>query len=168
MIRLPMPNDLLAIGRVYCSAWKAAYRGIVPDKFLDGLTDENCAPRSIPSKGALICEMDGIIVGAASFGARRDQPQPQMGELYSIYVLPERWRTGAGSALFEAVRNELRADGYSSIFLWTLTENSRARRFYEKMGLTAVDSRTITIGGRELSETGYAKTLTDLPDNQEI
>lgn len=159
MIRLPTQNDRLAIGHVYCEAWKAAYRGIVPDDFLDGLTDENCAPRSIRSKGALICETEGRIIGAASFGARRDCPDAQTGELYSIYVLPECWRTGAGSALFEAVRNELRADGYSSMFLWTLSENRRARRFYEKMGMNAIGARTIIIGGRQLNETGYIQTL---------
>jgi hypothetical protein len=43
-------------------------------------------------------------------------------------------------------------------FLWALTDNARARRFYERMGMTAVDSRRIAIGGRELEETGYIQT----------
>lgn len=159
MIRYPMQNDLSAIGHVYCEAWKAAYRGIVPNDFLDRLTDENCSPRSVRSGGALVCERDGQIIGAASFGALRDSDDKQRGELYSIYVLPEYWQSGAGTALFEAVRNELRADGYSTMFLWTLSENSRARRFYEKMGMSAVSERIIVIGGRELSETEYAQAL---------
>lgn len=159
MIRLPTQNDLLSVGHVYCEAWKAAYRGIVPDKFLDGLTDESCAPRSVRTKGALVYEKDGIVVGAASFGALRDSDGKQTGELYSIYVLPEYWRNGAGKALFEAVRNELRADGYSTMFLWTLSKNHRARQFYEKMGMNAASERIIVIGGRELLETGYAQTL---------
>lgn len=159
MIRFSMQNDLLSIGHVYCAAWKAAYRGIVPDDFLDCLTDENCAPRSLHSCVSLVCEADGRIVGVAAFGARRDQPDEKTGELYSIYVLPEFWRTGAGSALFESARNQLREEGYESLFLWTLTENTRARRFYEKMGMEEYKTRTITIGGRELSETGYFQML---------
>jgi len=154
-----MQNDLSAIGHVYCEAWKAAYQGIVPDEFLAGLTAEGCAPRSVRSGGALVCERDGQIIGAASFGALRDSDDKQSGELDSIYVLPEYWRTGAGTALFEAVRNELRADGYSTMFLWTLSENSRARRFYEKMGMSAVSERIIVIGGKRLNETGYIQTL---------
>ena len=165
MIRLPTQNDLLAIGHVYCTACKAAYRGMIPNDYLDRLTDESCAPRSIHSRCALVCEVDGKIVGAAAFGARRDRPDAQTGELYSIYVLPEYWRNGAGRALIESVRKELRAQGYSSMFLWALTENSRARRFYEKMGLTACEERTVTIGGRELRETGYMQVLTELPSN---
>ena len=153
-----MPSDLLSIGHVYCEAWKAAYKGIVPDDFLGGLTDENCAPRSIPSKGALVCEENGKIIGVAAFGARRDRTDARSGELYSIYVLPEYWRMGAGRALFEAALNQLRASGCTSLFLWTLTDNARARRFYERMGMTAVDSRRIAIGGRELEETGYIQT----------
>ena len=159
MIRSPMPSDLSAIGHVYCAAWKAAYRGIVPDGFLDGLTDESCAPRSHRPDGALVCEEDGQIIGVAAFGARRDPSAPMEGELYSIYVLPEYWRMGAGGALFEEVRSQLRAEGYNSLFLWALTENTRAIRFYEKMGMKAVDQRTITIGGKELSETGFLQTL---------
>ena len=74
-------------------------------------------------------------------------------------MLPEFWRTGAGSALFESARKQLREEGYESLFLWTLTENTRARRFYEKMGMEACRTRTITIGGRGLSETGYIQML---------
>ena len=158
-IRSPMPSDLLSIGHVYCEAWKAAYNGIVPDDFLGGLTDESCAPRSHRPDSALVCEEKGKIIGVAAFGARRDRTDARSGELYSIYVLPECWRMGAGRALFEETRNQLRAEGYLSLFLWALTDN-RARRFYERMGMTAVDSRTITIGGRELEETGYVQALT--------
>ena len=159
MIRSPMPSDLLSIGHVYCAAWKAAYRGIVPDDFLDRLTDENCAPRSLHSCGSLVCEENGKIIGVAAFGAHRDRTDARSGELYSIYVLPEYWRMGAGRALFEVVCSQLRAEGYEFLFLWALTENRRAIRFYERMGMAAVDSRTITIGGRELSETGLFQTL---------
>lgn len=160
IIRSPMPSDLLSIGHVYCEAWKAAYKGIVPDDFLGGLTDESCAPRSHRPNGALVCEETGKIIGVAAFGARRDRTDERSGELYSIYVLPECWRMGAGRALFESARSQLRAEGYLSLFLWTLTDNARARRFYERMGMTAVDSRTITIGGRKLAETGYVQALT--------
>ena len=159
MIRFPTPSDRLAIGHVYCTAWKAAYRGIIPSDYLDGLTDESCAPRSIGDKGSLICEAGGKIVGATRFGARRDRKDAQTGELYSIYVLPERWSTGVGRALFEAAREELRADGFEAFFLWALTDNLRAVRFYERMGMTACETRTVSIGGKEVSETRFHQTL---------
>jgi len=159
MIRLPTQNDLLSIGHVYCEAWKAAYKGIVPDDFLDGLTDENCAPRSHRPDSALVCEDRGKIIGVVCFGALRDKNTPQTGEIYSLYVLPEYWRKGSGRALFDAAKEQLRASGYETLFLWALVENVRARRFYEKMGMTVISSRTIIIGGKQLNETGYIQTL---------
>lgn len=159
MIRLPTQNDCLAIGHVYCEAWKAAYKGIVPDDYLNRLTDENCMPCSIRSKGALIYESDRKVLGVVSFGARRDRPASKDGEIYSIYVLPEYWRTGAGRALFEAAKEQLRAAGCNALFPWALTENLRAAGFYRKMGMTPVESRTIVISGRELTETGFVLTL---------
>ena len=164
IIRSPMPSDRLSIGHVYCEAWKAAYRGIVPDDFLNGLTDENCAPRSHRPDGALVCEENGKIIGVAAFGIRRDQSDQKAGELYSIYVLPEYWRMGAGHALFDAACSRLRAEGYESLFLWALTENTRAHCFYEAMGLEPVDERTITISGKELRETGYFQPMTAAND----
>ena len=155
MIRYPSQNDLSAIGHVYCEGWKAAYRGIVPDDFLDRLTDENCSPRAVRSGGALVCERDGQIIGAASFGALRDSDDKQTGELYSIYVLPEYWSKGAGRALFDAACSALYKDGYARMFLWALAENKRALRFYRKMGMNEAGCRTITIGGKALSEVGF-------------
>ena len=36
-IRPARPEDSEAIGRVHIAAWQAAYRGLMPDEFLDGL-----------------------------------------------------------------------------------------------------------------------------------
>ena len=78
MIRSPMPSDLLSIGHVYCAAWKAAYKGIVPDDFLGGLTDESCAPRSHRPDSALVCEENGKIIGVAAFGANALKLHPEI------------------------------------------------------------------------------------------
>ena len=159
MIRSAMPSERLSIGRVYSETWKAAYRGIVPDSFLDSLTEESCAPHVIPEKGLLICERSGEIIGVVSFGPARHTQNSKAGEVYSLYVFCQYWRAGAGRELFEAARRMLRTEGYDSLHIWTLTENRRARQFYERMGMTGYAARTICIGGHDLSETGYIQTL---------
>ena len=159
MIRSSMQGERLLIGHVYCETWKAAYRGLVPDGFLDSLTDECCAPRIVPEKGLLVCERNGCLIGAVGFGPDRQVPDGGTGEIYSLYVLPEYWRTGAGRELFCAARKSLQQDGFDSIRLWTLSQNRRARQFYEKMSMTECSCRIITIGGRDLPETGYIQTL---------
>jgi len=36
-IHLATPDDALPLARLHVAAWRAAYRGLVPDEFLDGL-----------------------------------------------------------------------------------------------------------------------------------
>ena len=52
--------------------------------------------------------------------------------LHGLYVLPEHWGSGAAVALHDAVVSAL-AD-CPELHLWVLTENRRARAFYERHG----------------------------------
>ena len=56
------------------------------------------------------------------------------GELVSLYVHPDYWGQGYGSALMEEVLNRMKTAGYPGCCLYVLRENNRARRFYEKHG----------------------------------
>ncbi|HEY1808803.1 MAG TPA: hypothetical protein VGG42_09585 [Acidobacteriaceae bacterium] len=44
-LRLAEPPDAMAAARVHVRSWQAAYRGLMPDAFLDQLRpeDEGCA-----------------------------------------------------------------------------------------------------------------------------
>jgi GNAT superfamily N-acetyltransferase len=53
------------------------------------------------------------------------------GVLQTFYVTPEWWGRGVGNRLHEFALDRLR-----EARLWTLTENRRARAFYEKRGWT--------------------------------
>jgi RimJ/RimL family protein N-acetyltransferase len=52
--------------------------------------------------------------------------------LHGLYVLPERWGSAVAGALHDAVVAAL-AD-CPELHLWVLTENRRARAFYERRG----------------------------------
>jgi GNAT superfamily N-acetyltransferase len=56
------------------------------------------------------------------------------GTMQTLYVLPELWGMGVGSALHDAALERLRALGVREARLWTLVENGRARAFYERRG----------------------------------
>ncbi len=155
MIRSANENDRLAIGKVYCEGWKAAYAGIVSDAFLSSLTAEKCAPSRVPADCALVYEHEGQVAGVIHFGASRDGHGEDIGEIYSIYLLPSIWRQGAGRMLFHAAAQKLREKGFTALCLWTLKDNVRAIRFYESMGMTRFSEREITIAGQALSEIGY-------------
>ena len=157
MLRGATAKDSLAMGRVYCEAWKAAYRGMMPDAFLDSLTDENCAPPSerISPDNSIVWEEDGVICGLANFGPGRDADSDGMAEIRSIYVLPECWQKGVGGMLMQGAADALRRLGFTKVFLWTLESNARARRFYEKQGMVLTGTRMIEIAGAKLSECRY-------------
>jgi GNAT superfamily N-acetyltransferase len=56
------------------------------------------------------------------------------GFLQTLYVMPEFWSRGIGSALHDLAVVRLRETNVQEARLWTLTENHRARAFYEKRG----------------------------------
>jgi GNAT superfamily N-acetyltransferase len=57
-------------------------------------------------------------------------------EIAAIYVTPDVWRTGVGTALLDAALTETRARGCKSMTLWVLADNHRARDFYARFGFT--------------------------------
>jgi GNAT superfamily N-acetyltransferase len=81
-----------------------------------------------------VAEDGGRIVGLCGAGPSRDDDGEGVGELYAIYVDPERWGDGTATALEGAAREHLRGQGFSEATLRTVAANARARRFYERCG----------------------------------
>jgi GNAT superfamily N-acetyltransferase len=67
-----------------------------------------------------------------------------VGELYAIYVREEAWGTGAGPALMDEAAEWLLAR-WDEAVLWAAEENPRARRFYERCGWIAEESRVLEL-----------------------
>ena len=134
--------DARAIVEVYIRSWQAAYRGLMPDDFLDSLSVEDREQEwrswlaSQPTRQwCLVAEDDGKVLGFVRFGPSRDEEAPEdAGEVYAIYVLPEAFGTGTGRELFAHANRILRERGFAAATLWVLEANERARRFYEAAG----------------------------------
>jgi len=150
-------DDRMEISRVYEESWKWAYRGIIPQDYLESIPKGRWAP-GVDKQGweTLVCADGGGIVGTSSFCASRSERFPGWGEVVSIYLLPEYTGKGLGRVLMESAVSGLKKRGYEDIFLWVLEENVRARRFYERFGFSPageyLDDR---IGGRALRELRY-------------
>jgi GNAT superfamily N-acetyltransferase len=112
------------------------------------------------------------IVGYASFGPETDvltgrwPPRlteagrdGQVAELYALYVRPAWWSTGTGRALMDRVLARNSAVRYSSVVLWVLQDNSRARWFYERAGFApdGAAHRLDQLGG--VTEVRYRRIL---------
>ena len=83
----------------------------------------------------------------------------ETGELYTLYVSPAHWSTGAGRALTDAALDRLRAAGCRRVVLWTLTENARARRFYAKAGFAPDGAINVLAALGQAEELRYAREL---------
>lgn len=150
-------DDRKAISRVYEESWKYAYKGIIPQDYLDAIPEGRWATNvDRPGFRTLVCMDGGRIVGTSSFGRSRFERFAGWGEIISLYLLPAYMGRGYGKLLMESALLELKALGYQNIFLWVLEENSGARHFYEKFGFVPTgDILTDQIGGKELREIRY-------------
>lgn len=161
--RAATPADVPAIAGVRVRSWQAAYRGSVPQDYLDALdVDAETARRTgRPLDGQHVAVVDGSVVGWLGVGPYRadegeDVPGPSCGEIAAIYALPGVWGRGVGRRLLAYGLGELRRLGLSPVLLWVLVANERARRFYERAGFTA-DGPVVgfEVGGATLPEMRY-------------
>ncbi|GAA2671020.1 N-acetyltransferase [Actinoplanes palleronii] len=139
MIRAQTEADFDAVAGVHVRSTRASYAGLLPAAHLASLDPAVFAGRrralhGQPGRHTLLTDRDDRITGFASFGP--DREDPALGELYAIYVDPPAWGTDTGWRLFTAARRVLRDEGYPAMRLWVLAANDRARRFYQRAGMT--------------------------------
>lgn len=150
-----MISDRYGIGKVYCESWKAAYRDLLPQSYLDGLTPENCMPDAV-SEEDIVWEEQGNICGICHIQPARSRDSEVWGELVSLYLLPEKWGCGCGSQLLQSALCKLKKRGFENVCLWVLKDNGRARRFYEKHGFAVSGKeRQIEAAGCSVCEVEY-------------
>ena len=87
---------------------------------------------------------EGEVVGFADAGGPRHDVGPYDAELYAIYILHELQGKGIGRQLFERVKDYLRSQNKTSMYLMAL-EASPYRPFYEKMGGRLVGNKQIKL-----------------------
>jgi GNAT superfamily N-acetyltransferase len=164
-IRLATPNDAGAVARVHVRAWQVAYRGLLPDAYLDGLRPEERAARYTfngqdPNRPTtIVAAREGVILGFATVGRARDKTRAG-GELMALNVDPPCWNRGVGRALIAAAREHLVQSSHREAELWVLDGNERAYRFYAADGWSPDGGkRTETVWGVRLTDLRYTRRL---------
>jgi ribosomal protein S18 acetylase RimI-like enzyme len=92
----------------------------------------------------LLAEQDGASVGVASIGQSHtegEQPNPQVAELFGLWVAPAARGTGVATQLVQAGADEARAQGRSHLAYWVGSDNGRAVAFASGFGFRPTDSR---------------------------
>ncbi len=168
-VRRAEPDDADALGTVHVTAWRAAYPGLMPQAYLDGLDAGHRAERwretlSVPPRDArtvrLVAEIDGEVVGFAVAGPAGGDEAADVGEVYTLNVAPEAWGSGAGRALLAAAQEHLAAQGFAEAVVWVHPGNARSRSFYEQQGWGADGgTRRDEVFDVEIDEVRYRRTL---------
>lgn len=140
-IREAEPADANAIAGIHVRSWQVAYRGLLTDDYLDSLTVEERLEthrRALESPGehrTWVADEAGRAVGFAVTGPSQDaDADERTGELYAIYLDPDRFGGGIGKRLLEHAIGDLRGRGFRTATLWVLEANEAGRRFYEREG----------------------------------
>lgn len=143
-VRRAEAGDASGIAEVHVRAWQAAYRGVLPDALLDGLSvgEREESWRALLDEGrdrrlTLVAEdPDGAVAGFCSVATPSDSDgvDEKTAEIGALYVDPPCWRQGIGSAMLTAALREVGARGLGETILWVLPENRAALVFYERFG----------------------------------
>ncbi len=176
VIRSARVVDAAQIAVVHVRSWQGAYRGLLPQAYLDGLDPAQRVGRwervlaeaqaqgeaDIGRVGVLVADACGRLLGFASYSASRDDDADprRTGEIGAIYLLPGAWGKGIGKRLMGAALACLTEDGYSQATLWVLDSNARARRFYEAGDWFADGARKLDESrGFPITQVRYRRSL---------
>jgi len=150
-VRQAERGDAWALAEVHTSAWLAAYRGLMSDEFLDGISIEKWAARWTENLNrdelppVRVAMRDGAIAGFCTVAtpSRDEDTGDEFAEVVALNVSPDAWRSGVGTALMTDVLDRFRRDGWKVASLWVVDGNDRAQSFYRRLGFE-FDGASIT------------------------
>jgi GNAT superfamily N-acetyltransferase len=167
-------GDAAAIAALQVRSWKAAYRAIVPDAFLDDLAEDAWLERWTEQLTGVEREgihqlvstdgRDGPPHAVAVCGPAIEPTAELTAQLYVLYADPSSWGRGHGGALLRRVHELLAADAHARALLWVAAANHRSIGFYEHHGW-ARDGETQReeVAGVTFHEVRMVRSLTDRP-----
>jgi ribosomal protein S18 acetylase RimI-like enzyme len=170
VIRAARVTDASQIAVVHVRSWQGAYRGLLPQAYLDGLDpaqrvgrwERSLAEAEDRRNGVLVADASGTLLGFVGYSPSRDRDADpaRVGEIEAIYLLPNAWGKGVGRLLMDAALGRLAEARFDRVTLWVLDSNVRARRFYEAGGWLADGARKIEDSrGFPVAQVRYKRSL---------
>lgn len=146
VIRMARVSDAKAIAHIRVAAWRVAYRGLMPDSYLNRPDLEQTEAEQLRDRlhnirdlaRVSVAEVGGQPVGYCAYGSA----EPSRGDIYDLYVHPDAWHRGVGRQLLVITTELFKAQGFAEATLFVFEGNSRARKFYEQAGWRADGYRT--------------------------
>lgn len=144
-IRKAELKDAAQIAKMHVETWQIAYRGHIPEDYLNKLSVEERTQKWIgilssqKNKNLTFLALDeNEVLGFCSVGPTEDKRLSKItGELHALYVHPSKHRQGLGSALMKTGVDKLIKQGFKKAIVWVLKSNKSALQFYETAGWKA-------------------------------
>lgn len=137
-IRSATRSDLEQIAAIHIESWKDAYRNDLPPEFIDekidAIMNRHWNEIEIKPQDILLVAEEDELAGFVSVWCR---PAPYIDYLH---VRPALRSKKIGSALMQAIAQEIVHRGHRSAYLWVFESNRKAIRFYERLGGVQQDS----------------------------
>jgi ribosomal protein S18 acetylase RimI-like enzyme len=178
IIRPARATDAVTIARVRVAAWRAGYRGLIPDSYLDRSDFEQAeaqhlyaALHAIADEARIaVAELGGQVVGYCAYGSVEDNDgKLTQGGVYDLFVHPDTWRRGVGRRLLMYATEHLKTQGFHEARLFVFEANARGRAFYQRAGWEADGYREIEARpGFALPVLRYRKALIDGNINERL
>jgi ribosomal protein S18 acetylase RimI-like enzyme len=158
-IRPARTGDAAALACVFDAAWREAYLGIIPGVALHRMLARR-SPRWWQAaidhgRPLVVLDVHDRVAGYVSYGRCRNGSLPADGEVDELYLSPEYQGLGFGRRMFRAVRNDFADRGMMRVAVWCLSDNVRARGFYERLGGRMVAETMERVAGVPLGKVAY-------------
>lgn len=132
-------GDAAAIAAVHAESWRATYRGILGDTYLDGPIEAErerlwrARFTETPPPLVVVARDGAAVVGFACAFPDKD---PRWGALIdNLHVLPSHKRRRLATRLMEALARRIAAVSPAApLYLWAYEVNRAARATYESLG----------------------------------
>jgi ribosomal protein S18 acetylase RimI-like enzyme len=155
------PADAARIAALHAASWQVAYRGILPDAYLD---HECAAERQRYWHARLVAPQPGGFVMLAeqadallAFLAVWPDPDGRYDALLdNLHVAPEARGRGLGRTLLGAAAARLQAQRRRSLTLWVFDANIAALDFYRRLGAEVVERGLDEFAGERIPHTRLA------------
>ncbi len=164
-LRPATADDAALIASIHAASWRATYRGLLPDAFLDNdVPDERTAHwhARLNAPGAdrrfvVIAERAGEAIGFVCVERPMDSPWGVL--LDNLHALPDHQGIGAGKLLMRAASDWARAQGETQLYLYVLEGNAPAIAFYERQGWQPAGAEPDHMGGVDITALRYIYRL---------
>jgi len=160
-VRTATAEDLAAVEAVARDAWYAAYGGFLePQSVEAGLAqsyDEDVLATAVEQDAIefLVAEVESEVVGFAS----AERTWTDEVELHTLYVHPDRWGEGVGSALLYEVEAWATEKDVDRLVAAVFADNAVGRGFLESRGFEEGQAAKGEVAGELHDEYEYERPL---------